>query len=85
MVFPVLDPSHSQAATSRTKDIVSETRSARSLEGFPGNAVAIASNGAGDLLVLMPTGSSNHLDPQVQRWSHETRQCEAVPLRYDDK
>ena len=75
-VFPVLDASH--RAASRTNDIVSETRRARSLDGFPKDAIAIASNTAGDFLVLMPTSSSKSLDPQVQLWSHETHKCKAV-------
>jgi hypothetical protein len=82
-VFPVLDSSRPTAG--RTKDIVAETRRARSLQGFPTGAVAIASNTAGDLLVLMPKGESKNLDPQVRLWNHETRQCKAAPLRYDDK
>ena len=81
-VFPVLDSS--QPAARRTKDIVAETRRARGMEGFPPGAVAIASNTAGDLLVLLPKGPKS-LDPQVQLWNHETRQCKAVPLSYDDK
>jgi hypothetical protein len=82
-VFPVLDSS--QPAAGRTTDIVSETRRVRSLVGFPKDAVPIAANGAGDFLVLMPTSSSKRIDPQVKRWNHETHQCKAVPLRYDDK
>jgi SMI1 / KNR4 family (SUKH-1) len=81
-VFPVVDLSH--PATGRTKDMVAETRRARGVEGFPAGAVAIASNTADDLLILIPTGNKS-LDPQVRLWNHETRQCKAVPLRYDDK
>ena len=83
LVFPVLDAS--QPGASRTGDIISETKRARGLAGFPQEAIAIASNGAGDFLVLMPTASSKRIDPQVQRWSRETQRCKAVALRYDDK
>ena len=82
-VFPVVDAA--QPAARRTKDIVAETRHARTLTGFPKDAVAIAANRAGDLLVLIPTGSARRLDAQVQLWSHETQRCKPVPLRYDDK
>jgi SMI1 / KNR4 family (SUKH-1) len=82
-VFPVLDLS--RPAASRTNDIVTETRRARSLDGFPKDAVAIASNAAGDFLALVPASSSKGLDPQVQLWSRETHKCKAVALRYDDK
>ena len=83
-VFPIFDPTDRKTARRSTNHIVLETRNARALEGFPQGAVAIASNGAGDFLVLMPKGSSGRLDPQVQVWNHETRKCKPAALRYDD-
>jgi hypothetical protein len=84
-LFPVLDITNHSTADHGTTDIVSETRHARTLEGFPQNAVAIASNRAGDLLILLASGSANRLDPQVQLWDRRTRQCRPVALRYEDK
>jgi hypothetical protein len=82
VVFPVADSA--QLPSKRTKDIVTETRMARNLQGFPDGAVAIASNADGDFLVFVPKDNLKHLDPQVQLWSRETHQCKSVPLRYDD-
>ena len=79
VVFPVAESS--QRARGRTQDIVAETRRARELDGFPSDAVAIASNTAGDLLVFLPAATG--LDPQVQRWDAKTQRCTAVPLRFD--
>jgi hypothetical protein len=84
-VFPVLDITNHSTADHGTTDIVSETRHARTLEGFPEDAVAIASNRAGDLLVLLASGSPKRLDPQVQLWDRGTHQCKPVALRYEDK
>ncbi len=83
-VFPVFDATNQKTAGRSTGHVVWETRSARAWEGFPAGAVAIASNGTGALLVLVPMASSSRLDPQVQVWNHETRQCKPCALRYDN-
>jgi hypothetical protein len=83
-VFPVFDTTHRKAASRSASHIVLENRSARGWEGFPQGAVAIASNGSGDLLVFVPAGPSGRLDPQVYVWNHETRKCTAAALRYED-
>lgn len=83
-VFPVFDPTDRKTAGRSANHIVLETGKAREWEGFPKSAVAIASNDAGDFLVLMPAGASGRLNPQVQLWNHETRKCSPVALRYDD-
>jgi hypothetical protein len=83
-VFRVLDTTGGEKVVRSANHIVSETKKARGLEGFPKDAVAIASNGAGDYLLLMPARSAGHLDPQVQVWNGETHKCKPVALRYDD-
>ena len=83
-VFPVFDSTDRRTAGRSSNHIVVETRNARRWEGFPNDAVAIASSGTGDYLVLLPARSSGRLDPQVHVWNHETRKCTPVPLRYDD-
>jgi hypothetical protein len=82
-VFPVFDATNRKTAGRSAGHLVLETRSARASDGFPKGAVAIASNGTGDLLVLVPAESSGRLDPQVQVWNHETRKCKPCALRYD--
>jgi len=82
-VFPVFDATNRKTAGRTAGHIVLETLSARAWQGFPEGAVAIASNGAGDLLVFVATGLSGQLDPQVQVWNHETRKCKPCALRYD--
>jgi hypothetical protein len=81
-VFPVFDATNRKTTARSAGHIVLETRSARAWEGFPKGAVAIASNGTGDLLVLMPGVAPGSLDPQVQVWNHETRKCKPCALRY---
>jgi hypothetical protein len=82
-VFPVLDTSNPKTAARSTGHIVTENQSAKTWDGFPNGAVAIASNGTGDLLVLLAEGSAGRLNPQVNVWNHETRKCTPAALRYD--
>jgi hypothetical protein len=83
-VFPVFDTTNRKTASRSAGHIVLENRSARGWEGFPPAAVVIASNGSGDLLVLMPKVATGPLGPQVFVWSHETRKCTPAALRYED-
>lgn len=83
-VFPVFDPTDRKTAGRTASHIVQETRSARECDGFPPGAVAIAANGEGDYLVLLPAATPGRLDGQVQVWNHETRKCKPAALRYDD-
>lgn len=82
-VFPVFDATNRKTAGRSAGHIVLETRNARAWDGFPKGAVAIASNGEGDLLVFLAAGTPGQLDPQVQVWNHETRKCKPCALRYD--
>jgi hypothetical protein len=83
-VFPVFDATNRKTAGRSAGNIVLENRNARTWEGFPHGAIAIASNGTGDLLVLLAGTSPGRLNPQVQVWNHETGKCKAAALRYDE-
>jgi hypothetical protein len=83
-VYPVFDATNRKTAGRSAGHIVLENARAREWEGFPKGAIAIASNGTGDRLVLLPLGTTGKLDPQIHLWDHETRKCKPVALRYDD-
>jgi hypothetical protein len=75
VVFPVADSSDRKRLSRSANHIVRETAHARGWSGFPPDAVAVASNGSGDFLVLKPDPSdSGQADSAVFRWDHETRQ-----------
>jgi len=57
--------------------VVHETEEARAWPGFPEGAVAIASNGSGDQLVLLAAPGGG-LDEAPWRWDHETRELTRV-------
>jgi hypothetical protein len=72
-LFPVCDPTDHRTMRKTANHLVAETKVARSRwPGFPADAVTVASNGSGDLLVLRP-GSD-----KIEVWHHETG--EVVPI-----
>jgi len=83
-VFPVFDATNRKTAGRSAGHIVLENDDARKWDGFPNGAVAIASNGSGDLLVLLQEAGSGRLGSQVHVWSHETQKCKPTALKYED-
>ncbi len=76
-LFKVLDTrDRVRLARTSARDIVRENQSAREWRGFPTNVIAIADNGAGDLLVLALEGSG--LGEGAFVWDHKT--CELVDV-----
>src|SRR5437764_470750 len=51
---PVRDASDRKRLARTTSDVVHETAAARTWQRFPPDGIAVASNGGGDLLVLLP-------------------------------
>ncbi len=75
-LFPVLDETDRKRGARTANHILWETEQARAWPAFPAQAVAIASNGLGDLLVLLP-GSDG---PQL--WRHENGATEPVEVSW---
>lgn len=72
-LFPFFDTSDKKRLKRTANNIVRETASAKDWRGFPQDAVAIASNGSGDLAILVPSDSDQGtLQDVVFRWDHET-------------
>ena len=76
-LFPVRDDSDRRRLSRTASDVVRETEAARQWPGFPADAVAIASAGTGDFLVL-PAGSD-----EVHFWDHETGQMLPHPVYWE--
>ena len=73
-LFPVADNSDRKRLARSANHIVAEAAGARAWAGFPPKGIAIASNGAGDFLPLMPDEADpSRLGPVVHLWEHETR------------
>jgi hypothetical protein len=84
-LFPFYDKSDKKRISRTCNHIVLETKQARSWNNFPGNGVAIASNGAGDNLVLLPTENDNKkLSDEIYLWRHETGEVEKIANNIDE-
>jgi hypothetical protein len=73
-LHPVRDDSDRKRLSRTANDIVRETEAAREWDEFPADAVAIAGDGRGDALVLLP-GSD-----EIYIWSHEGEPLEPTTL-----
>ena len=74
--YPIADTSDRKRLSRSANHILKETEVCRQWPGFPQDALAIASNGAGDHLVLVRQGGT--FGPAVYVWSHETRALEKL-------
>lgn len=78
-VFPVQDAVDRKRVGRTASHLVRETVAAREWRGFPAKGVAIAENGFGDYLVLLPDPSAiGTLADEVYRWDHETADLVAI-------
>lgn len=66
LLHPVRDHTDRKRFTRSACDITQETETARQWPRFPSEAIAVASNGTGDFLVLLPNSNDLWL------WEHET-------------
>ncbi|WP_425398185.1 SMI1/KNR4 family protein [Aeoliella sp.] len=80
VLFPFFDASDRKRILRTCNSIDRETRSAREgWCGFPAEAVAIGTNGGGDLLVLLPMiDHPDTLQHGVYWWDHETGEVELI-------
>src|SRR5215510_16580744 len=72
-LFPVSDNSDRKRLARSASHIVRESANARTWPGFPAPAVAIAANGSGDYLILVPDETDPaRLGEAIYIWDHET-------------
>lgn len=78
-LFPFFDKSDNKRMSRTCNHIVLETKQARTWDNFPDNGIAIASNGCGDFLLLLPTKlNDKKLSDEIYIWFHETGEIEKV-------
>lgn len=72
-LYPFFDKSDKKRISRTCNHIGLETKQAKNWGNFPSNGIAIASNGSGDHLVLLPTKENNgKLSDEIFTWYHET-------------
>ncbi len=77
VVYPVRDDSDRKRLARSANDISRETELARRWSRFPPDAVTIATNGTGDLLVLISQSDDIYL------WDHETGKLSTIKVGWD--
>ena len=70
--YPIFDQSDRKRMARTSNHIVSETRTSRTYDHFPNNALAIANDDEGNQLVLLPSG--DHFGDALYAWDHDTGQ-----------
>jgi|SRR5208337_448057 len=73
-LHPVWDDTNRRTIARTTNHVVHETLEARRWNSFPPDAIAIASDGSGNHLVVRSGGTD------VELWDHETGQCTPVEV-----
>ncbi|AYQ31948.1 SMI1/KNR4 family protein [Runella sp. SP2] len=84
-LFPFFDKSDNKRMSRTCNHIVLETQQARTWNNFPDNGIAIASNGSGDNLILLPLDTDNKkLREEIYLWQHETGDIQQVAKTKDE-
>jgi len=81
-LFPIADSSDKKRIARTCNHIVYETNQAKKWSNFPKNALAIASNGSGDLLTLKQD-NGKYLD-KIYIWNHETGKLNIVANSFEE-
>lgn len=76
-LFPFFDKSDKKRISRTCNHIGLETKNAKEWTGFPENAIAISSDGFGNLLVLKHDGDGM-LKDDVLFWNHEDGSLESI-------
>ena len=78
-LYPFFDRSDTTRIKRTSNDIVRETGLARQWDDFPENGVAIADNGSGDRLILLPDPNDpSCLAGAIYLWNHETGEVSKI-------
>jgi len=84
-LFPFFDKSDNKRMSRTCNHIILETKQARSWDNFPHNGIAIASNGSGDNLILLPSDNDNKkLKNEIYLWQHETGEIQELAKTIDE-
>ena len=84
-LFPFFDKLDNKRISRTCNHIVLETKQARAWDNFPDNGIAIASNGSGDNLILLPSDNDKKkLREEIYLWQHETGDIQEVAKTIDE-
>ena len=81
-LHPIEDRSDRKRAGRTANHILRETNQAKTWPHFPPNALCIASNGTGDLLVFLRNGTE--FAQEVYLWSHEDGSVQRIAASFHE-
>lgn len=76
-LYPFFDKSDKKRISRTCNHIGLETNNARTMDHFPGEAVAIGADGFGNFVVLIPE-MKGQLEETIYFWDHETGVLEVI-------
>lgn len=76
-LYPFFDKSDKKRISRTCNHIGIETKNAREWNGFPKNAIAIASDGYGNQVILLHNGNGILTD-EIYFWDHEIKEVEKI-------
>ena len=84
-LFPFFDKSDNKRISRTCNHIALETENAKEWNNFPIDGIAIASNGCGDNLILLPfEDNSKQLQETIYLWLHETGEIIEIAESIDE-
>lgn len=84
-LFPFFDKSDKKRISRTCNHIGLETKIAKEWDKFPKVAIAIAANGCGDVLILLPSKENNKkLSDEIFQWFHETGEIAQIANSIDE-
>jgi len=84
-IYPFFDKSDNKRISRTCNHIGLETKQAKEWDNFPANAIAIATNGCGDHLILLPMNNNNKkLSDEIYFWFHETGEIAKIAESIDE-
>ena len=84
-LFPFFDKSDNKRISRTCNHIVLETKNAKEWTNFPVDGIAIASNGCGDNLILLPfENNPKQLQETIYLWLHETGEIIEIAESIDE-
>lgn len=84
-IYPFFDKLDNKRISRTCNHIVLETNQLRKIEGFPKNGIAIAENGCGDNLIMLPfQENQTEIREKIYIWLHETREIIEIANSIED-
>ncbi|MCK8143337.1 SMI1/KNR4 family protein [Flavobacterium sp. I-SCBP12n] len=84
-IYPFFDKLDNKRISRTCNHIVLETNQLREIEGFPKNGIAIAENGCGDNLIMLPfQENQTEIREKIYIWLHETREIIEIANSIED-